>query len=240
MSDSPSEPTSGRGQRRAAQGRRSRKKRRTREEIRGAALALFAERGFEAVTLDQICESADVARGTFFLHFASKGALLRELDRELARELTDLRVEPRGSALAEYRMLVDRFFETWPRRAGLRVDLLAAVLREGLAASPEPPVPPGDASAGRPDLRGAIEDIVRRGQQRGELRRNVSPGLAATSFLATAATLLAERDARGPEAPERLRNELLHVFLHGVAEGKPRVKWSPTAPARPASPPTDA
>lgn len=213
-------------------GRRHRKKQRTRREIHGAAMALFAERGFEAVTLDQICEAADVARGTFFLHFPSKGALLRELERELADELAGRSfAEPRDSALAEYRTLVERLLGDWPRRRGLRADLLAAMLREGLV-----PSHPADAEV-QPGLRELVEGVVRRGQQRGELRRGVAPALAATLFLATAAALLtsgassesgsdAGNDAPAPGA----RAELLRVLLHGLAEGKPRLKWS--APRR--------
>jgi AcrR family transcriptional regulator len=218
MSDPVSAPAS--RSRSGSPGRRRRKKQRTRREIYRAAMACFGEQGFEAVSIDRICEAADVARGTFFLHFPSKGALLRELDRQLAEELAGQLAEPRGSALAEYRTLVDRFAEDWPRRPGLRADLLGAVLREGLAT------PRGDG--GSPDLRQRVEEIVRRGQQRGELRRNVSPRLAAGLFLATAAALLSGGIyADGEATPEQLRNELLHVLLHGVAESKPRLKWGP-------------
>jgi AcrR family transcriptional regulator len=46
--------------------RRARKKERTRRDIFAAAMDLFVARGFEAVTIDDICRAADVARGTFF------------------------------------------------------------------------------------------------------------------------------------------------------------------------------
>jgi AcrR family transcriptional regulator len=52
--------------------RRARKKARTREEIRTAAQALFATRGFEAVTIAEIAAEADVAVQTVFNHFATK------------------------------------------------------------------------------------------------------------------------------------------------------------------------
>jgi AcrR family transcriptional regulator len=56
--------------------RRDRRKLETRRNLRTAALKLFAEKGFDATTITDITESADVAPRTFFLHFASKEAVL--------------------------------------------------------------------------------------------------------------------------------------------------------------------
>ena len=55
--------------------RRARKKAQTREQIRGVAQQLFAERGFEAVTISDIANGADVAVQTVFNHFATKEEL---------------------------------------------------------------------------------------------------------------------------------------------------------------------
>ncbi|WP_327086125.1 TetR/AcrR family transcriptional regulator [Nonomuraea sp. NBC_01738] len=47
-----------------------------REHIRNTALALFAERGFEAVTVNEIAEAAGVAKVTLFNYFPSKEDLV--------------------------------------------------------------------------------------------------------------------------------------------------------------------
>ena len=52
--------------------RRARKKAQTRSLIRETAQALFAERGFEAVTIADIASAADVAVQTVFNHFPTK------------------------------------------------------------------------------------------------------------------------------------------------------------------------
>src|SRR6185295_1825244 len=46
-------------------------------EIIEAALAVFVERGFAAARLDDIARRAGVTKGTLYLYFADKQALLR-------------------------------------------------------------------------------------------------------------------------------------------------------------------
>ena len=201
-----------------ASDRRDRKKARTRREILEAALLLFEREGFDAVTVGQICQAADVARGTFFLHFAAKSALLHEWNRQLASDFRQRLSEPRASAAAEYRMLVDHVGRHWVRHA----DVMGAMLRDFLTHR-------GADVGADSDLRALVEEIVRRGQERGEFRSNVSPRLAATALLTTAAATFAGAVFREGEAtPEEIRNQLLHASLHGLVQPKPRIKWQPS------------
>jgi AcrR family transcriptional regulator len=45
-------------------------------EILAVALKLFSEKGYTATSIDDIIETAGIARGTFYLHFTGKGDLL--------------------------------------------------------------------------------------------------------------------------------------------------------------------
>jgi AcrR family transcriptional regulator len=61
-------------------GRRERKKARTRAAIRHHAMRLFREQGFQATTVEQIAEAADVSQSTFFRYFPTKEAVVLEDD----------------------------------------------------------------------------------------------------------------------------------------------------------------
>jgi AcrR family transcriptional regulator len=61
---------------RPALGRRDRKRLETRNGLASVALELFAERGFDAVTVNDITERADVDPSTFYRHFGSKEAVI--------------------------------------------------------------------------------------------------------------------------------------------------------------------
>jgi AcrR family transcriptional regulator len=50
-----------------------------RGQVLGAALRLFAERGYHATSIHDIIQAADIARGTFYLYFESKRAIFDEL-----------------------------------------------------------------------------------------------------------------------------------------------------------------
>ncbi|MEU1879016.1 TetR family transcriptional regulator [Streptosporangium sp. NPDC020072] len=66
------------------------KRARRRAHIADAAMRLFAERGFDEVTVNEAAEAAGVVKATLFDYFPTKESLvLRALDDDLARVVTD-------------------------------------------------------------------------------------------------------------------------------------------------------
>ncbi len=57
-------------------GRREKRKQEIRSRIEDAAYELFKRQGVEDTSIEQICERADVARRTFYGHYANKHGLL--------------------------------------------------------------------------------------------------------------------------------------------------------------------
>ncbi|GHO56669.1 TetR/AcrR family transcriptional regulator [Ktedonobacter robiniae] len=64
-----------------------RRAQRTRQVLWQAFLEIMQEKGFTAMSIQEITERANVHRGTFYAHFADKYALLEAIIREEFRDL---------------------------------------------------------------------------------------------------------------------------------------------------------
>lgn len=62
---------------------RERKKQRTHRALAESALELFLERGYDAVTLDELVERVEVSKRTFFRYFSSKEEVATAAEGEL-------------------------------------------------------------------------------------------------------------------------------------------------------------
>lgn len=70
---------------------------RTRSKILKASKELFADRGFDSVTIDEITEKANIGKGTFYYHFKTKENVVAELIRDILGELCSrMKTEIRG------------------------------------------------------------------------------------------------------------------------------------------------
>ena len=62
---------------------------RSREMLHQALLSLIMAKDYEAITVEEICERANVGRSTFYAHFTSKDDLKRRGLEHLRRELIE-------------------------------------------------------------------------------------------------------------------------------------------------------
>jgi AcrR family transcriptional regulator len=95
------------------EGLRERKKRATRDAIAVAARRLFAQRGFDAVTVAEVAAAADVSEKTVFNHFATKEDLaFAGGEARLQRLLADIAQRPAGtSVLGVFRATTDAMID---------------------------------------------------------------------------------------------------------------------------------
>jgi AcrR family transcriptional regulator len=69
-----------------------------RDRLNGAALALFAEKGFHATSVADIAARARLAVGTFYQHYRTKRQLLLALMNELLEKLSQLNLQPQPAS----------------------------------------------------------------------------------------------------------------------------------------------
>ena len=71
-----------------AEGLRERKKRQTRQHISDMATGLFLERGFDAVTIAEIADAADVSVNTVYNYFPAKEDLFLDRSKGIVERLS--------------------------------------------------------------------------------------------------------------------------------------------------------
>jgi len=98
---------------------------RTRNALVEAGMALFSLRPIEAVSVDEITQAADLAKGSFYNYFTDKEALAREVAREV-REEVEARVAVANEAIKDPAIRVARALHVFalyarekPDRAGV-------------------------------------------------------------------------------------------------------------------------
>jgi len=150
--------------------RRSRRTAEVRERLFRAALALFAQKGFVETTVEDITNSADVGKGTFFNYFPSKDHILLAFGEMQLGKLQSAVEEARRNntpMLAFFRSL-GQLMTAEPTR---NPDIIRAILLAFISSTP--------VREGMLDLQKRVlaihSEMIRLGQERGEIRDDLPP-----------------------------------------------------------------
>ena len=146
-------------------GRREARKTALREKIYETARELFLTDGYEATTIAQIAEAADIAPATFFNHFTNKSAVLHEMTGEIAeylQALVDQQLERPVRAQERIRGFADTAANGIATAEGLARDVLLDLMR---SQTREDEVAPHLSLVYEPFAR-----IISQGQAAGEVR----------------------------------------------------------------------
>lgn len=144
-------------------GRRERKAAETRLKLFRSALRLFAERGFQNVTVEDITEAADVGKGTFFNYFKSKDhvlSVMAEIQLGKVRKAVDLAEEGKQPI----RSVLHDLFLHITEEPGRSPDLARALLTAFLSSAIRELL-----SRNMSEGRRMITRILELGQKRGEI-----------------------------------------------------------------------
>jgi AcrR family transcriptional regulator len=112
-------------------GLRERKKQQTRAAIADAAMALFADRGFDSVTVAEVAEAANVSTATVFNYFPTKEDLLYSRFEAFEEDLlAAVRTRPVGESVLDAfgRFILDRSRSGANRELGERVAVTARII----------------------------------------------------------------------------------------------------------------
>ncbi|MFE2995367.1 TetR/AcrR family transcriptional regulator [Nocardia sp. NPDC059246] len=192
-------------------GRRERNRQRVRARIYTSALELFAEKGYDATTIDEISERADVSRGTFFNHFPRKEDLITEWAEDRRRTLMDRIEQPLGTGASDTGALLHRCMaglaQLSEAQRGVTEIMLTAWVKTGRPLTEEPYTAE------------VFARIIDMGVRRGDIDSRVDPVLLG-NLLRDAYLGVVYRWARHTTDQERIAGELrdvLDVILRGVA-----------------------
>jgi TetR/AcrR family fatty acid metabolism transcriptional regulator len=149
-----------------------------RERILGAAIRVFASRGFHATRVSDVASAAGVADGTIYLYFKSKDALLVSLfESHVERLLAFLEKElPRSVSPSEkLKRIVEVQLGLLEGERDL-AEVVTVILRQSTKLLKQYAAPKFNAYLD------AIASVIADGQATGEMRKDISPHLAARAI----------------------------------------------------------
>ena len=150
-------------------GRRERRKEETRNQIFQAAMRLFERKGVFNTTVEEITESADVAKGTFFNYFPTKEAILTKLaDRQVGviKRAAEAAIE--APSMQPILLAMAHDLAAGPARSQMMLrSLLSVVLSTNLLRETFQK----NLELGRTSM----ASIMERGQKLGEIRADLAP-----------------------------------------------------------------
>jgi AcrR family transcriptional regulator len=167
------------------EGRRERKRRQMRTRIYDVARELFQEQGFDATTIEQIAERADISPATFFNHYQSKGGVMALMTSEIADHVGHL-VEQHLDGPGSIRARLAGLAEDAARQIGETHQVARDVMLELVRTEGRPENTSPYLTRVHDPLRGMLEE----GQRSGEVRSDEDAAFLAEMVLGALNTAL--------------------------------------------------
>lgn len=189
----------------------------TPERIVGAAVRLFAAKGFDATTVQEVVEAASVTKGALYHYFGSKDDLLFEIYRSLiGRQMADLDriVSERLDAATTVRRILVSLVET----TAASVDETAVFVREMHRLDADRMA---SFRSERRRYHETFRAVVEQAQQAGEFSSAVPAETTVLIALGVVNQLPTWYRPDGPKTPARLGAEIADFVLAGLRPEAP-------------------
>jgi len=193
--------------------------------ILAAAEALFAEHGFDAVSMNAIAERAGVSKANIFHHFSSKDALYQAVLRNACDETTQQlkHMVAQSGAVASS---LSQFAENHLGSILEHDQFARLILREILSDMPKEQLKIAQQVFG--ENFAELVKILRRGQKSGELRTDIDPAIVATLLVGANVFFFQARNVfrHFPEVdfanePARYSHRVVDILLRGMLAPAP-------------------
>jgi AcrR family transcriptional regulator len=193
-------------------------------------MALFLERGYQEVTIDDICEAAGISKATFFRYFGNKFGLVDEFNQRIAAKIGAALDLESMSASDALRKATDTLYEAWLQSASQMRNLAQEFLRSGVSMPPETFADPMTRNMLVP-----LIAAIKAGQQRGEFVTDVEAELV-SPMIVQAWTIATARWFSHADREEFRRSvhSLVEVQIRGL-QRRPLESGKLPARSRPAA-----
>ena len=199
-------------------GKRDRNRRKRLAQLAEAALALMLERGVEPVTIEQICERAGLAKGSFYRYFSGKPAVVEALFEHLVERMDAAMAEAEQTLAAA--QTPGELFQAY---AGLAMDLAPVFVEEQGAVRLFLQERRGPRTEARAVIREVGDRLVARGEaltaaaHAHGLLRDLPPAVTTRAVMgAIEAVAWSHLDGDLPGDPVALGEALVTMVLDGV------------------------
>ena len=170
----------------AVPGRREKRKQEIRERIEQAAYRLFRQRSIDSVSIEQICDQADVARRTFYGHYPNKQALLKALSQSRVRFTADDMVHRIMAEQADTPARINAMIDYMEENLAGYTDVDRALILQ----APDALDDDHHLREVSDSLRGYLAQMFEEGQGAGDTSSAFSPGLLADMVVGTTNTMM--------------------------------------------------
>jgi len=188
--------------------------------ILDAAVRMFSQYGYDGVSMQRIADAAGVSKANIYHHFTSKEALYLAIVRDSAQHLSEI-VEMLADRKGDFGQRLRDFAREHLEHLFDNATTLRLVLREAFSGDEEKSRMVVEQVVG--GIFNRMVAIFRAGQEAGQLRADLDPGLCATLlmggnlfFFQAQGVLRQIPEARFAANPAEFNRQMADVMLTGM------------------------